>query len=144
MGPKGRALAVKVAKRLLTDEEFHRFEQIKIKDQGHGYDIWGYEWESGLLGYAAGVWFHKNYFRVESVGHENIPKEGGAMLAANHSGVVPADGAMAALDLILKMTPPRVCRGVVDRGMISLPFVQTFLHRIGMVTGTRKDFELLL
>jgi 1-acyl-sn-glycerol-3-phosphate acyltransferase len=34
------------------------------------------------------------YWRAEVVGIENIPTEGPAILAANHSGTVPVDGAM--------------------------------------------------
>ena len=34
------------------------------------------------------------YWRVDTYGLENIPAEGPAMLAANHSGTIPIDGAM--------------------------------------------------
>src|SRR5436309_44509 len=34
------------------------------------------------------------YWRVETVGIENIPTEGPAMLTCNHSGTIPIDGAM--------------------------------------------------
>lgn len=144
MGPKGRARAVRFAKRILSREELERYKKIKIKDTGHGYDVFGWEWETGVAAFALGKLFHKHYFRVESHGHENVPKEGGAILAANHSGVLPTDATMVVVDLILKGDPPRVTRGVVDRGMISLPFFNTFAHRIGMITGNKRDFEVLL
>ena len=34
------------------------------------------------------------YFRVRSVGIENVPSDGPALLVANHSGGLPYDGAM--------------------------------------------------
>lgn len=38
--------------------------------------------------------FYYWYWRVDVVGIENIPTEGAAILAANHSGALPLDGAM--------------------------------------------------
>jgi 1-acyl-sn-glycerol-3-phosphate acyltransferase len=40
------------------------------------------------------------YWRVETHGIENIPTEGPAMLAANHSGTIPIDGAMLKLAVL--------------------------------------------
>jgi len=40
------------------------------------------------------------YWRVETFGIENIPTEGPALLAANHSGTIPIDGAMLKLAVL--------------------------------------------
>jgi 1-acyl-sn-glycerol-3-phosphate acyltransferase len=40
------------------------------------------------------------YWRVETYGIENIPTEGPALLAANHSGTIPIDGAMLKLAVL--------------------------------------------
>jgi 1-acyl-sn-glycerol-3-phosphate acyltransferase len=37
---------------------------------------------------------YEHWFRVELFGLENLPKEGGALVVANHSGTVPLDGLM--------------------------------------------------
>ncbi|MCP2343493.1 lysophospholipid acyltransferase family protein [Actinomadura rupiterrae] len=37
---------------------------------------------------------YERWFRVELVGLENVPAEGGALLVSNHSGTVPLDGIM--------------------------------------------------
>jgi 1-acyl-sn-glycerol-3-phosphate acyltransferase len=41
-----------------------------------------------------GQWIYKWYWRVDTEGIENIPTEGAAVLACNHSGTIPVDGAM--------------------------------------------------
>jgi len=40
------------------------------------------------------------YWRVDTYGIENIPTEGPALLAANHSGTIPIDGAMLKLAVL--------------------------------------------
>jgi 1-acyl-sn-glycerol-3-phosphate acyltransferase len=66
------------------------------------------------------------------------------VLAANHGGLLPFDGAMAVLDLVLHGDPPRLARAIVDRWAGSLPWVNVFFARVGQVTGTHENFERLL
>jgi 1-acyl-sn-glycerol-3-phosphate acyltransferase len=92
-------------------------------------------------------WFHalyKLYFRVESHGHEHLPERGRAVLAANHAGLLPFDGAMSVLDVLLHTDPPRLARAIVDRWAGELPFVNVFYARVGQVIGTRENFADLL
>ncbi|MQY06005.1 lysophospholipid acyltransferase family protein [Actinomadura macrotermitis] len=37
---------------------------------------------------------YERWFRVELIGAQNVPREGGALLVANHSGTIPLDGVM--------------------------------------------------
>ncbi len=87
---------------------------------------------------------YRLYFRVKSEGHENIPSEGPAVLAANHGGLLPFDGAMGVVDLLLNTDPPRLARAIVDRWAGSLPWVNVFYARVGQVVGTRENFSDLL
>src|SRR5215470_8611362 len=92
-------------------------------------------------------WFHalyKLYFRVESSGHEHLPERGRAVLAANHAGLLPFDGAMSIVDVLLHTDPPRLARAIVDRWAGELPFVNVFYARVGQVIGTRENFADLL
>jgi 1-acyl-sn-glycerol-3-phosphate acyltransferase len=92
-------------------------------------------------------WFHalyKYYFRVESHGHEHLPERGRAVLAANHAGLLPFDGAMSIVDILLHTDPPRLARAIVDRWAGELPFVNVFYARVGQVIGTRENFADLL
>ena len=87
---------------------------------------------------------YRHYFRVESEGHEAIPEKEGAILVANHGGLLPFDGAMIVVDVLLRANPPRLARAIVDRWAGKLPFVNVFFSRIGQVVGPRENFSRLL
>jgi 1-acyl-sn-glycerol-3-phosphate acyltransferase len=86
---------------------------------------------------------YRAWFRVRSEGHARVP-EGPVVLAANHGGLLPFDGAMAVVDLLLHAEPPRLARAIVDRWAGSLPWVNVFFARVGQVVGTHENFERLL
>ncbi len=87
---------------------------------------------------------YRFYFRVRSEGHANVPSEGPVVLAGNHGGLLPFDGAMAIIDLVLNTDPPRLARTIVDRWAGSIPWVNIFYARVGQVIGTRENFANLL
>ena len=87
---------------------------------------------------------YRLYFRVRSQGHEHIPPEGAAVMVANHGGLLPFDGAMAAVDVFLHTDPPRLARSIVDLWAGTLPFVNVFFARVGQVIGTHENFKALL
>jgi 1-acyl-sn-glycerol-3-phosphate acyltransferase len=92
-------------------------------------------------------WFHalyRHWFRVRSEGHEHLPVDGPAVLAANHAGLLPFDGAMSIVDVLLHTDPPRLARAILDRWAGSLPGVGLFLARVGQVVGTHENFDELL
>jgi 1-acyl-sn-glycerol-3-phosphate acyltransferase len=87
---------------------------------------------------------YRVWFRVRSTGHELLPASGPAVLVANHGGLLPFDGAMAVLDVLLHTDPPRLPRAIVERWAGTLPFVNVFYARVGQVIGTKDNFERLL
>ena len=87
---------------------------------------------------------YRGYFRAKSDGHEHIPANGPAILAANHGGLLPFDAAMTVVDVALHTDPPRLVRSVVDRWAGSLPWVNVFFARMGQVIGTRENCAELL
>jgi 1-acyl-sn-glycerol-3-phosphate acyltransferase len=87
---------------------------------------------------------YRLYFRVQSEGHASIPREGPVVLAGNHGGLLPFDGAMTVLDVLLKTDPPRLPRAIVERWAGQLPFVNVFFARVGQVVGTHENFAKLL
>ena len=143
MNKKGRARA-RALVRILAGEEYERLIKIEIHASEFGYDPFGLERESAILAYALFQFVYKHWFRVESFGVERIPLEGPVLLAPNHGGGIPIDGAMIALDLAKKMEKPRVMRGVADNFAGSLPFINLFFYRCGQVIGARGNLVDLL
>lgn len=87
---------------------------------------------------------YRGWFRVRSRGHEHLPESGAAILVANHGGLLPFDGAMTVLDVMLHTDPPRLLRCLVDRFVRGIPGVRGFYARTGQVIGTRANVRSLL
>ncbi|OGQ92328.1 MAG: hypothetical protein A2284_01440 [Deltaproteobacteria bacterium RIFOXYA12_FULL_61_11] len=139
-----RRTALKLAKSLLPAEEFKRVMSLKINDTGFGYDPFGLEKETAVLGFALAWQLYHYWFRVQSSGQEHLPEGGRVLYVPNHSGVLPFDGMMIAVDLVSRSAQPRLVRGMVDHFMGFLPFVNTFFYRAGQVVGARRNFVDLL
>lgn len=121
-----------------------RLDHIHYDDAGHGYDPLGLQPDSVALSTAAARFVYEKYFRVVSHGIENIPKKSAAILACNHSGLIPIDGVMIVNDIIRHTNPTRVPRAVGDMFIPLLPFVGNSLSRMGMVSGSEGNFRYLL
>jgi 1-acyl-sn-glycerol-3-phosphate acyltransferase len=121
-----------------------RAERVHFADAGHGYDRFGLHPDFVALGDMLAGPAYERYFRVRSYGAEHIPKTGPAILAANHSGTLPVDGAMLWVDVYRNTDPPRVARPVADYFVSSLPVVSTLFARSGVVGGTRGNARALL
>lgn len=134
-----------ILERLLPETDRRRLAALgHLVDGEVPYDRFGFSPDAIRAAFPLFLALYRFYFRVQSRGHEHIPAEGPAILAANHAGVLPFDGAMAVLDVLLHTDPPRLPRAVVDRWAGSLPFVNVFFARVGQVIGTRENFADLL
>jgi 1-acyl-sn-glycerol-3-phosphate acyltransferase len=84
------------------------------------------------------------YWRVEVAGLERLPEKGPCLLVANRSGLLPYDGLMLA-HLIERWHPSgERPRFMVADWLITLPFVQPYLARLGGVRACRENAERLL
>jgi len=138
------SLARSLASFVLDDEQLSRLDELYFQDAGHGYDAFGMHPSFIALGQAIADPMYRRYFRVISTGHEHIPDVGPAIIASNHSGNVPLDGAMIWTDIIRKTNPPRVARAIADHFVPSLPWVGTLFARSGMVGGSRGNARTLI
>jgi 1-acyl-sn-glycerol-3-phosphate acyltransferase len=129
--------------RWLGDAERRRIAALRAAHAGRE-DPFGLDIASVERALPIVLALYRYWFRVQSEGHEHLPRRGGAILVANHGGLLPFDGAMAVLDLLLHSDPPRLARAIVDRWAGSLPWVNVFFARVGQVTGTHENFERLL
>jgi len=130
--------------KVLAPQDHRRLQEVRINDIGFGYDSFGLELESVMLAYGLGRFLYNYWFRVASDGIEHVPDQGPVLLAANHSGGLPIDGFMLAIDLLKKLRTPRVMRSVLYNSAGYIPFVNTFFDRCGQVTGARQNIEELL
>jgi len=120
--------------RITTTPAFH--------DAGYGFDLFGFHPPTLAAAVQASAPIYDRYFRVDSLGAEQIPTSGPAIVIANHAGVLPVDGAMLCLDL-LRHTE-RIPRAVSDYFVFRWPMVSTFFARLGVVSGTRANTRTLL
>lgn len=121
-----------------------RIERVELADAGHGFDPLGMSREGLARGVFAARLLYERYFRVRSHGHANIPAEGPAILASNHSGLLPFDGMMIALDVLRHSEPPRAVRPIMDHFVPALPFVSPFFARAGAIGGSRGNVRYAL
>ena len=85
-----------------------------------------------------------NYWRVQAVGVNNVPEEGGALLIANSSGLFPWDSLMVMTAVQKEHDVPRLVRGLYASWMSPLPFASDFFNKTGMVMGVTDNARRLL
>ena len=144
MNRNQREFVETLARRTLGDERVDQLLDIPFNDMGFGYDQFGMERETAVIGFLVSRIFYEYYFRVESKGHEHVPASGRLIVAPNHSGMLPFDAVMVATDLLNAEKNPRAMRGIVDDFAWKLPYVNVFLARSGQIAGARRNFEELL
>jgi len=86
----------------------------------------------------------ERYWRIAVSGMENVPATGPTLVVANHSGAVPADAFMLATALELCHPQPRSLRVLFDKFVDALPFIGDLYRRLGGVTASFANAELLL
>jgi len=85
---------------------------------------------------------YRRYFRVEWEGLEHVPREGGALLVANHAGAIPSDAPVIMHGIETELARP--VYGLADNLFRSLPVVGTLWSRAGGVPAHPDNaFRLL-
>jgi len=75
---------------------------------------------------------------------EHVPATGPAILVANHSGTLPWDGAMLRTAVMNEHPARRDLRYLVEDFVYYLPFLGSFINRIGGVRACQENAERLL
>jgi 1-acyl-sn-glycerol-3-phosphate acyltransferase len=132
------------APKVLPSEQRHRLSRLAYNDAGHGYDVFGMHPTAVRLALGLSRYAHDRYFRVQSHGKNHLPRSGPAILAANHSGMLPIDAVMIIADVALATDPPRIARAIGDVFIPLLPIVGTAFARAGVVSGSRSNVRYLL
>jgi 1-acyl-sn-glycerol-3-phosphate acyltransferase len=129
--------------RMVGPERKERLQALARTGNEYGVDPFGFALDYSLSALAPFVWLYRNYHRVETHGLENVPP-GRVLLISNHSGQLPMDGAMINMALLLEADPPRAIRSMVEKWVPSLPYVSTFMARVGQIVGTPENCRRLL
>ncbi len=129
--------------KMAGDDAEERLGAVRRPENEYGVDPFGFSLEYALSALAPFVWLYKHYHRVQVHGIENIPA-GRVLLVGNHSGQLPMDGAMIGVAMLTEGNPPRAMRSLVDKWVPSLPYVSTFMARVGQIVGTPENCRRLL
>jgi 1-acyl-sn-glycerol-3-phosphate acyltransferase len=84
------------------------------------------------------------WFRVEVEGIHNIPSEGGALLLANRSGVLPSDGAMIAKAVRDEHPRRRPVHLASERSFRRVPALGMLATKVGAVAAHPANLHRLL
>jgi 1-acyl-sn-glycerol-3-phosphate acyltransferase len=129
--------------RQANDEQKQRLTALARPENEYGVDPFGFNVDFSLSALAPFLWLYRNYFRVETYGIDRVPP-GRVLLVSNHSGQLPLDGAMIGVSMLVEADPPRAIRSMVEKWVPSLPYVSTFMARMGQIVGTPENCRRLL
>ena len=86
---------------------------------------------------------YDRYWRIDLHDVERIPDDQPCLMVANRSGLLPYDGLMVS-HAIWRTRPGLWPRFLVADWLITLPFVQPYLARLGGVRACRENAERLI
>ncbi len=87
---------------------------------------------------------YERYWRIDLEGLDQLPEQGPCLLVANRSGLLPYDGLMLSHGIERAHPKAERPRFLVADWLITLPFVQPYLARLGGVRACRENAERLL
>ncbi len=118
------------------------FELLREKYKDYK-DPWGFNLELCEKTVRKLLPLYRTYFKVRVFGSENV-QDKPYIVASNHTGQLPIDGALITLAFAMDVHPPRVLRAMVERFMAQLPFVGDFSAQTGAILGDRANCEYLI
>jgi 1-acyl-sn-glycerol-3-phosphate acyltransferase len=108
-------------------------------------DEWGFDEEFAEAAFPLFEFLYDVWWRVAATGVENVPAHGRAMLVANHAGsLFPFDASMMTLAIMKEHPLPRWPRFMVLDWAFVLPFLSTFIRRVGGVPANPDNAAGLL
>ncbi len=87
---------------------------------------------------------YEKWFRVDTVGVENVPQVGGALLVANHSGTLPLDALMTVVAVHDDLPVPRYLRMLAADLVFGTPGLGATARKAGHTLACTPDAEALL
>lgn len=87
---------------------------------------------------------YRSWFRVEVSGLENVPSESGALIVANHAGVIALDAVMTQVALRDEHPAHRHLRMLGANLVFQTPFIGELARKAGHTLACHPDAERLL
>jgi 1-acyl-sn-glycerol-3-phosphate acyltransferase len=115
-----------------------------MESHAHDVDELGFEPEAVRSARPLLDFLFERWWRVEVTGIERIPASERLLFVANRSGILPYDGLMIGHALARELGPAHRARFMVADWLVSLPFVQAQLARLGGVRACAENAERLL
>ncbi|MEV7908050.1 1-acyl-sn-glycerol-3-phosphate acyltransferase, partial [Streptomyces anulatus] len=84
---------------------------------------------------------YRHWFRVETVGMENVPGDSGALVVANHSGTIPLDALMLQVALHDEHPDRRAIRLLGADLVYQLPVLGHLSRKTGHTLACREDAD---
>jgi 1-acyl-sn-glycerol-3-phosphate acyltransferase len=138
--------AVDAVRRVLADQIVNTAEFVRRRLSGdYHVDDFGYDPH-----FAENVWLpilrplFDKWFRVEVSGLENIPSTGGALVVANHAGVLPLDGLMTSVAVHDHHPAHRPLRMLAADIAFEMPVVGDLARKAGHTLACNPDAVRLL
>ena len=138
-----------VTSRFSAEEMFDWFESIRrsagafgMEERSAEVDEFGLDPISTARARRWLEWLCETYWRVEVSGIDEIPADEPVLFVSNHSGLLPYDGLVIA-HLVERETMRRP-RFLVADWLVTLPFAQPWLARVGGVRACRENAHRLL
>lgn len=88
--------------------------------------------------------FYQRYFRVEVSGVENLPRDGAALLVANHSGTLPMDALMLTMAVHDETPDRRHLRLLGADLLFRMPLLSELARKAGSTLACNPDAERLM
>ncbi len=136
VGEKNRSTAIvpiRVASEAADAQEDPRLSDV---------DEWGRSERTRALARALYEPIYSKWFRAEWEGLEKIPREGGALLVANHAGAIPSDAPVIMHGIEKELGRP--VYGMADYFFRTMPVVGTLWARAGGVSARPANAYRLL
>ena len=136
MSEKNRSTAIVPIR--IPAEDSGGMEDPRLSDV----DEWGRSERTRALTRALYEPIYSKWFRAEWEGLERIPKEGGALLIANHAGAIPSDAPVIMHGIERELERP--VYGLADYFFRTVPVVGTLWARAGGVSARPANAYRLL
>lgn len=129
---------------LSSDYYLRQWGRIGIRNRSEDIDDFGHdrEYDSRLQPLLDLV--YDRYFRIDVDGAHHVPAEGRALIVANHAGAFPYDGIMLKTAMRREHPAARDVRWLAEDHWFYMPFLGSFLNRMGAVRACQENAERLL